>query len=330
MRANERRPLRSGHRLSLPRLGLGTAPLGGMYRPVADEDATATVDAAFRLGLTYLDTAPQYGWGLAETRLGRALAHRSRESFVLSTKVGRLVEPVAEREPGDIFLGAPPGRGRFDFSATGLAASLEASLARLRLERVDIVYVHDPDDHMPAARDEAVPALLELREKGVVSAVGAGMNHAAPLAALVRAHDLDVVLCAGRYSLLDQSAARDLLPLCAARDVAVVVGGVFNSGLLAAPGPGATYDYAPAPEDLLARAQRMAELSAEAGTDLKAAALQFPFGHPAVRTVVVGARTPAELEENRRLLETPVPASLWEAFRREGLLGADVPVPTEP
>ena len=318
---------RGGLRVSA--LALGTAPLGNLFAPVAEEDAAATVGSALEAGLTYVDTAPHYGLGLAERRLGRLLAGVPRDRFVVSTKVGRLVRPLAPGETADPegFADSPPARRVWDLSGDGVRRSLEESLERLGLDRVDIVLVHDPDDHEREAYEQAFPALIELRDQGVVAAIGAGMNQAEMLTRFVRDLDIDVVLVAGRYSLLDQRALAELLPTCAARGTAVVVGGVFNSGLLADPRPGATFDYAPAPPELVDRAARLAEVCARHGTPLRAAALAFPFGHPAVTSVLVGARSAAEVQDAVACFEWPVPGELWADLVATGLLPADVPNP---
>ena len=318
---------RGGLRVSA--LALGTAPLGNLYAPVAEEDAAATVGSALEAGLTYVDTAPHYGLGLAERRLGRLLAGVPRDRFVVSTKVGRLVRPLAPGETADPegFADSPPGRRVWDLSGDGVRRSLEESLERLGLDRVDILLLHDPDDHEREAYEQAFPALIELRDQGVVTAIGAGMNQAEMLTRFVRDLDIDVVLVAGRYSLLDQRALAELLPTCAARGTAVVVGGVFNSGLLADPRPGATFDYAPAPPELVDRAARLAEVCARHGTPLRAAALAFPFGHPAVTSVLVGARSAAEVQDAVACFEWPVPGELWADLVATGLLPADVPNP---
>jgi D-threo-aldose 1-dehydrogenase len=318
---------RGGLRVSA--LALGTAPLGNLYAPVAEEDAAATVGSALEAGLTYVDTAPHYGLGLAERRLGRLLAGVPRDRFVVSTKVGRLVRPLAPGETADPegFADSPPARRVWDLSGDGVRRSLEESLERLGLDRVDILLLHDPDDHEREAYEQAFPALIELRDQGVVTAIGAGMNQAEMLTRFVRDRDIDVVLVAGRYSLLDQRALAELLPTCAARGTAVVVGGVFNSGLLADPRPGATFDYAPAPPELVDRAARLAEVCARHGTPLRAAALAFPFGHPAVTSVLVGARSAAEVKDAVACFEWPVPGELWAELVATGLLPADVPNP---
>jgi D-threo-aldose 1-dehydrogenase len=318
---------RGGLRVSA--LALGTAPLGNLYAPVAEEDAAATVGSALEAGLTYVDTAPHYGLGLAERRLGRLLAGVPRDRFVVSTKVGRLVRPLAPGETADPegFADSPPARRVWDLSGDGVRRSLEESLERLGLDRVDILLLHDPDDHEREAYEQALPALIGLRDQGVVTAIGAGMNQAEMLTRFVRDLDIDVVLVAGRYSLLDQRALAELLPTCAARGTAVVVGGVFNSGLLADPRPGATFDYAPAPPELVDRAARLAEVCARHGTPLRAAALAFPFGHPAVTSVLVGARSAAEVQDAVACYEWPVPGELWADLVATGLLPADVPNP---
>ncbi|HEY8556972.1 MAG TPA: aldo/keto reductase [Actinomycetes bacterium] len=318
---------RGGLRVSA--LALGTAPLGNLFAPVAEEDAAATVGSALEAGLTYVDTAPHYGLGLAERRLGRLLAGVPRDRFVVSTKVGRLVRPLAPGETADPegFADSPPARRVWDLSGDGVRRSLEESLERLGLDRVDILLLHDPDDHEREAYEQAFPALIELRDQGVVTAIGAGMNQAEMLTRFVRDRDIDVVLVAGRYSLLDQRALAELLPTCAARGTAVVVGGVFNSGLLADPRPGATFDYAPAPPELVDRAARLAEVCARHGTPLRAAALAFPFGHPAVTSVLVGARSAAEVQDAVACFEWPVPGELWAELVATGLLPADVPTP---
>jgi D-threo-aldose 1-dehydrogenase len=318
---------RGGLRVSA--LSLGTAPLGNLFAPVAEDDAAAAVRSALEAGLTYVDTAPHYGLGLAERRLGRLLAGLPRDRFVVSTKVGRLVRPLAPGETADPegFADTPPAKRVWDFSGDGVRRSLEESLERLGLDRVDIVLVHDPDDHEREACEQALPALIELRDQGAVTAIGAGMNQAEMLTRFVRDLDLDLVLVAGRYSLLDQRALAELLPTCAARGTAVVVGGVFNSGLLADPRPGATFDYAPAAPQLVDRALRLAEVCARHGTPLRAAALAFPFGHPAVTSVLVGARSAAEVEDAVTCFAWPVPEALWADLVATGLLPDHVPTP---
>jgi D-threo-aldose 1-dehydrogenase len=308
--------------IPLPRLGLGCAPLGNLYTEVTEADWRGTVAAAWDAGVRFFDTAPLYGHGLSEQRLGAALAGRRRDDYVLSTKVGRLLEPGVD--PDSIFVAVPPVRPVFDYSEAGVLGSLEASLSRLGLDRVDVVHVHDPDDYIDEALAGAFPALRRLRDEGVVRAIGAGMNQSAALARFVQEAGVDCVLLAGRYSLLDQSGLDALLPLCEQQGVAVIAAGVFNSGLLAG---GTTFDYVDAPAELVARAQRLGEACGRHGVALRAAALQFPLGHPAVTTVLVGARTAAEMTGNAELLATPVPAALWDDLVSEGLLPASAPLP---
>jgi D-threo-aldose 1-dehydrogenase len=308
---------------------LGCGPLGGLYEPLADEQARATVEAALAAGITYFDTAPLYGYGLSERRLGLVLSTRPRRSVVISTKVGRLVAPRPDRAADDIFAGDAPGEARFDFTRDAVLRSLEQSLHRLRLDAVDVVFIHDPDDHYAAAVAEAYPALAELRDGGRVKAIGVGMNQHEMLSRFVEECDIDVVLCAGRYTLLDQSAL-GLLSRCVERRVSVVIGGAFNSGILANPSPGARYDYAPASDDVLARARRVRDVCRAHGVPLTAAALQFPASHPAVASVLIGVRSADQVRDNVAAFEQPVPLELWQELVEAGLLRADAPVPEAP
>jgi D-threo-aldose 1-dehydrogenase len=311
--------------LTVTRLGLGCAPIGGLYEPVSDADARAVVERAWELGLRLYDTAPLYGSGLSELRLGLALQSRPRAELVLSTKVGRRLRPNGKSAA--MFEGALPLEPFFDFSYDGVLRSLDESLERLGLDRVDVVHIHDPDDHFEEARTGAYPALERLREEGVVQAIGVGMNQAELLARFARETDVDCLLLAGRYTLLDTDALAELLPLCLERGIAVIAGGVFNSGVLAGD---VHYDYAPAQPGVLARVRRLADVCARWEIPLKAAAVQFPLGHPAIACVLVGCRTAAEMEEDVALFELDLPAGLWEELRAEGLLPADAPVPVSP
>jgi D-threo-aldose 1-dehydrogenase len=316
--------------LRLTELSLGCAQLGNLYRAITDEDATATVEGAWEQGVRYFDTAPHYGLGLSERRLGAALAGRPRQEYLLSTKVGRLLEPLGRVEGSDdAGFDAPATHRRvWDFSREGVLRSLEGSLERLGLERVDIVYLHDPDEHWSEALATAYPALEDLRGQGVVSAIGAGMNQAAMLADFARHTDMDLLMLAGRYTLLEQAALDDLLPACERRGIGIVAAGVFNSGLLARAGPadGSRYDYADAPPALVARARRIAEVCDRHGTSLPAAALAFPLAHPAVISVCVGARSREQVERNIGLYRSDVPAALWDELKADGLLRGDAPV----
>jgi D-threo-aldose 1-dehydrogenase len=288
------------------RLGLGTAPLGGLYEAVDDGEADAVVNRAWELGLRLFDTAPLYGSGLAEQRLGRALRDRPPDEFVLSTKVGRLLRPG--RADAN-FAGAPPLGPVFDFSYDATLRSLSESLERLGLDRVDVALIHDPDDHYEEAMAGAYPALERLRGESAVGAIGVGMNQSELLCRFARDGDFDCFLLAGRYTLLDRSGADELLPLCLERGIAVLAGGVFNSGVLAS---GATYDYAPAPPEVLSRARRLREMCASHGVPLEAAALQFPLRHPAVACVLAGCRSDVEVTEDVRLFQLELPEALWE------------------
>ena len=305
--------------VAVPSLGLGTAAFGGLYAHVEVAETEAVVRRALAAGVTYLDTAPQYGHGTSERRVGRALAGLAGldglpADVVLSTKVGRLVVPRpggTESAGEGIFVDAPPSDVVFDFSPAGLERSLEASLERLGVPRVDVVYLHDPDDHVEQALTEAFGVLRRWRAEGVVGAIGVGMNQSAVPTRFVRECDPDVVLLAGRWTLLDRSGGADLLPACAERGASVVVGGVFNSGVLADPRPGARFDYAPASPATIARARALSDACERRGVPLKAAALQFPLRHPAVACVLTGARSEGELSESLAMLDVEVPEALW-------------------
>ncbi|MEU8009870.1 aldo/keto reductase [Micromonospora parva] len=308
------------------RLGLGLAPIGGMFDAIGDDVAHATVQAAWDLGLRHFDTAPLYGCGLSERRAGAVLAGKPRDQFTLSTKVGRLLVPDGGdrqefwAEPTDL-------TPRFDFSAAGVRRSHAESLARMGLDRIDIAHIHDPDDHLAEAVAGAYPALAQLRAAGEIGAVGAGMNQAPALVELARTGDFDCFMLAGRYTLLDQSGLDELLPLCQERGISVLAAGVYNSGLLADPRPGAPYDYAPADQALLDRATAIRSVCERHGVPLRAAAIQFPFGHPAVASVVVGARNPDQVADNVAMVEWEVPEALWADLKAEGLLPKEVPTP---
>ncbi|QKV95880.1 aldo/keto reductase [Streptomyces sp. NA02950] len=321
---------RSGVRV--PPLGLGCAPLGNLYTAVPEARARATVRAALDAGLSYLDTAPHYGVGLSEERLGHALAGCDRTAYTLSTKVGRRLRPRAPGEPAqpEGFADTPDRVRAWDFTRDGILAALETSLERLGVDAVDIVYLHDPENHIREIYETGFPALAELRDQKVVRAIGFGMNHSDVLARFVADLDVDVVLCAGRWTLLERTAYDDLLPVCQRRGTSVVVGGVYNSGLLATPGPGARYDYRAAPPETVERARRLAEVCAGFGVPLRAAALRFPFGHPAVAAAVVGCASPAEVHDNAALFGHDIPDELWRALVRRGLLDDDLPLPVRP
>jgi D-threo-aldose 1-dehydrogenase len=313
--------------------GLGTGPLGGWPTVVSKPDARATVTRALELGIRLFDTAPLYGHGRSEHHLGAVLRELPRDSYVVTTKVGRLLRKDAPLDPSVMVNGRPLFAGEheanpvFDFSYDATLRSLEESLARLGLDRVDAAYIHDPDDHYEAALAGAYVALDRMRSEGVIDAVGVGMNQTRTLARFARAGSFDCFLLAGRYTLLEQSALDDLIPVCDVRGISLVIGGVFNSGVLIDPRPGSTYNYAPAPPDVIARALKLKVVCERHGVPLAGAALQFAAAQPVVATVLVGARSAAELEENARLAQLTIPADLWAELKDEGLVRLDAPVP---
>jgi D-threo-aldose 1-dehydrogenase len=326
MNPRERVPL-GRTRLSVSRFGLGTAPLAGLFEEVDESQALRVIERAWEAGIRFFDTAPLYGHGLAELRLGRVLREVPRDEFVLATKVGRLLRADVPPEPGQVFVGTPPVNPVFDFSYEGVMRSVEESLERLGLSRIDILHIHDPDNPYDEAIGGAYRALAQLRSEGVIRAVGAGMNQSEMLARFAREGDFDCFLLAGRYTLLEQGALDELLPLCLERSIAIIAGGVYNSGILADPKPGAHYNYKAAPGPLLEKARRIRAVCERHGVPLKAAAVQFPVGHPAVPTVVVGCRSVAQLDESLEMFETDISQAMWQELKSEGLLPEDVPTP---
>src|SRR6266498_3219239 len=297
--------------LMVTRLGIGLAPIGGLYRPVGDEQGEATVDRAWERG--------------------RGLAKRPRDEFVLATKVGRLLEPggagTQDIWPEASTTGVAP---RFDFSYAAVRKSLDERLARLDMDRVDVLHIHAPDDHFAEALAGTYRALVELRAAGTIGAISAGMNQAPMLARFVREAGepgFDCFMLAGRYTLLDQSGLDKLLPLCAERGIGVMAAGVYNSGLLGNPTPKSHYDYAAPPQPLLDKALAIRDVCERHGVPLRAAAIQFPLGHPAVTTVVIGARSPEQLDDNVEMFEHPIPEALWADLKSKGLLPEHVPTP---
>jgi D-threo-aldose 1-dehydrogenase len=310
--------------VQLTTLGFGAAPIAGLYSAVDEATARATMDAAWKGGIRYFDTAPHYGLGLSERRLGEALRHRPRDDVVVSSKVGRLLVPRIPPLARDDDMFDVPGdlTRRRDYSRDGIMRSLEATLLRTGLDRVDVLYIHDPDEYWQQAVEEAVPALVELREAGVIGAIGVGMNQSAMLARFIRQTDVDLVMLAGRYTLLEQGAENDLLPAALEQSRSVVAAAVFNSGLLARDEvpETATYDYEQASVDQLERARVLALVCREHGTTLPAAAIHFPFRHPAVASVVVGMRSPEEVQHNLAAHAQQVPDELWADLEHRGLL----------
>lgn len=316
---------RSG--LTVGPIGYGVAALGNLYSPRPDDVWPGCVPAAWEAGIRYFDTAPHYGLGLAEQRLGEGLRGLPRDEFVLSTKVGRVLDPNPDYRPGDtdldnLFDVPATLRRRFDYSRDGVLRSVEDSLERLGLDRIDVLFVHDPDEHEREALEGAFPALEELRSQGVIRSYGAGMNQSAMLTRFVEQTDLDIIMCAGRYTLLDPSAENDLLPAARARGVSVAVAAVFNSGILATDRPvrTATFDYGAAPTELVNRTERIADIADAYGVTVPQLAVQFPLRNEAVSTVVLGADSPEQITRNATLADAPVPEDLWAELQDAGLI----------
>ena len=313
--------------IRVTRLGIGGAPIGSLFRTVSEDDAVASVRRGLELGLNYVDTAPLYGHGISETRLGRALRDIPRNSFVLSTKVGRILKPVDDAPNSPHFQSLPNFEPVFDYSRDGILRSLDESLKRLNLDRVDIAYIHDADDHWEQAIGEAYPTLADLRSQGVVQAIGVGMNQWEMEARFAREGDFDCFLLAGRYTLLDQSGLAELMPLCLEKNISVVLGGPYNSGILASDlRPDATYDYETAPFEIIEKARRIRAVCDRYAVPLKAAALQFGLLHPAVAATIPGPRSVAEVEENFAMAGHPIPPDLWAELKDKGLIDQLAPV----
>jgi len=326
-------------RPDLPRLGFGAAALGNLYTQVSDETARAAVDAALTAGLDYFDTAPHYGFGLSESRLGGLLPASAR----ISTKVGRRLEPVDV--PADAvrhgFAGAAPFEPVFDYSYDGVMAAFEASLARLGRDRVDVLLAHDlgrmthGDAHPAQLKtflEGGYRAMVELREAGRTSAIGLGVNEWQVCLEASSHADFDVFLLAGRYTLLEQSALDSFLPTCAAKGVSVIVGGPFNSGILvedAASGAPLHYNYEPAPPEIVERVARLRAVCRDHDVALPAAALRFPLAHPAVISVIPGLASAAQVKQALGWLDAPISAAFWRDLRQAGLLHAEAPVPED-
>jgi D-threo-aldose 1-dehydrogenase len=324
-------------RLKVSALGFGAAPLGDLYALLDDEAAIAAVTAGIEAGMTLVDTSPLYGHGLSEHRVGTAVRRAGRETVVLSTKVGRWMTPASGTGGRGGYLGGLPFAATLDYSHDGALRSIEQSLLRLGTDRIDIALIHDVDRRNMGADFEAVfevavngawAALARLREEGVIRAIGIGVNETEACMRFAERCDLDGVLLAGRYSLIEQGALDDVLPLAEARGIGIMLGGVFNSGILATGAiPGAKYDYAEAPPEIMARVAAIEAICRRYGVPLPVAAIQFARAHPAISSVVLGAVTPAEVSRNLDGWATPVPAALWDDLRAVGLLRADAPVP---
>lgn len=318
---------RLANNLDVTSIGLGSAPLGGLFSAVSDADAEATLAAGWSAGIRFYDTAPLYGFGLAEQRLGAFLRQQPREAYAISTKVGRLLRPEANSAEDDHYKGVPALRPQFDFSYDGVMRSVEESLVRLGLDRVDVLLVHDPDDYYDAAVNGAFRALMRLRDDGTVKAIGSGMNQSEMLTRFAEAVPVDCFLLAGRYTLLDQGALDALFPVCAAKNIGILLGGIYNSGILANPHTGAKFNYQDADAALVARALALDALCRKHGTELKAAALQFCMAHPAVTVAVMGARNAAEVADNIAMSERTVPPAFWQELRAKNLVDARAPLP---
>ena len=322
--------------MRVTRLGFGSAPLGNLFRPVDDTTARETVRAAWTAGTRYFDTAPLYGHGLSERRLGSVLRAEARDTFAISTKVGRRLVPSATGADG-AYVQVPAVTPVFDYTADATRDTLAGSIERLGVGRLDVALIHDigPVTHgaddgrrYREAMDGAYRVLHDLRSEGTIRAVGVGANEWPILERCARDGDFDCFLLAGRYSLLEQTALDSFLPLCASRAIGVIIGGPFISGILALGAvPGATYNYLPAPPDVLERVGALQRVVAAHGVPLAAAALQFPFHHPAVTAVIPGARAATEVRDNLALLRHPIPPSLWRDLKAEGLLRTDAPTP---
>jgi D-threo-aldose 1-dehydrogenase len=329
-------------RATAPSLGFGGAPLGNLFRAVSDDDAVALIRHAYHEGVRYFDTAPHYGQGLSERRFGVALRGLPRDSYLLSTKVGRLLtEEAGAPTTQNGYVDALPFVAHYDYTRDGVMRSIDDSLRRMDVARIDFVYVHDIDAsthgaaqprHFRDMLDGALPALAALKASGTIAGYGLGVNDVGICVDTLRHADLDFILLAGRYTLADQSALPTLLPECVRREVAIVLGGPFNSGILASgsrPRDGSRpyFNYAPAPDDLVARVAAIEAVCAEFGVPLKAAALQFPAGHPAVACILAGARSRAEFDDNGAMARLPIPADFWQALQRRSLIDATAPLP---
>jgi D-threo-aldose 1-dehydrogenase len=318
-RYNEKVKLKRSE-LEVTRLSLGTAPLGGLFASVSDKDGDELLNSALELGINYFDTAPQYGHGVAEVRLGRALQN-AKVPFVVETKVGRVLRRVEGVEPEKWFPDAPRDIVPiYDYSKAGIRQSFEESLERLGLPHIDIVLMHDAEDYIPDAINNAFPVLAELRSQGLIKAIGLGMNYVEPALEIMKNTDLDIALIAGRYTLLDQIAQEELFPYALANNIDISMGGVLNSGVLANPAPGATYNYLPASDEMIARAKKICDFLKERSVPLIAAAVQFPMRHPAVTSIVTGPRNVSELQTYVDGFDFPIPESVWIDLENSGLV----------
>ncbi|TGN67199.1 aldo/keto reductase [Paracoccus liaowanqingii] len=335
--SDKRRFGRSG--LTVTAMGYGTASVGNLFREIDEATAATMFDTAWDAGIRYFDSAPLYGNGLAEIRTGQALRWKNRDDFVLSSKVGRILTP-SPRASIDFspYVNAAPFQAHFDYSYDATLRSIEDSLQRMALERLEICFIHDVDrytrgDDQPAVFEEAMAgsarALLRLRDEGVIGAVGLGVNEWEVCYAALERHDFDAFLLAGRYTLLEQEALDKFLPLCRERGAGVVLGGGFNSGILATGAiPGAKYNYGPAPDHVMQRVEQIEEICREHDVPLPAAALQFVMAHPVIASFVAGTRTVAQLQQNIDWFSQAIREEFWAALKSRGLLREDAPVPS--
>ena len=306
--------------LELTRLSLGTAPLAGLFKSVDISESDQLINTALDSGMNYFDTAPLYGHGLAEERLGRILSKASKP-YVLQTKVGRVLNWVEKADPVPWFPDADPHiQPVFDYSAEGIKRSFNESLDRMGVDHIDIALMHDAENHIPQAINEAYPVLADLKRQGIIKAIGIGINFCDVAIEIMKNVDLDIALLAGRYTLLDQSAQNKLLPYALERKVDITIGGVFNSGVLADPKPGATFEYLPASDEVIAKAQAIGAFLKNLGIPLTAAALQFPLRHPAVTSVLTGSRNSKELLSNIADFDLELPADIWSQLEDANLI----------
>jgi D-threo-aldose 1-dehydrogenase len=334
------RPLgKSG--VPVTQLGFGGAPLGDFYQKLPEPQALATIEAAHDLGVTLFDTSPLYGYGLSEQRFGHVLRQKPRDSYILSTKVGRVFDAPARGEAVDHggWAGGLEFNPTFDYSYDGAMRSFEQSLMRLGINAIDVLLIHDVDIWTHGSREAyeqrlkealagAYKALLQLRDEGVVKAIGVGVNEVESCMRFAEGGDFDCFLLAGRYTLLEQTALDDFLPLCQRRDIGIMLGGPYNSGILATGAvPGAKYNYKDAPPEIMDRVARIEAVCKRHGVALPAAAIQFPLAHPVVASMIPGAVKPEEVERNKALIPVPIPADFWAELKREGLVREDAPVP---
>lgn len=338
MQLTDRRPIgRTGIEVTV--MGFGGAPLGNLYAAIPDEEARGALSAAWEAGVRYFDTAPLYGYGLSEHRFGEILRGQKRDDFVLSTKVGRVLRP--QRQPAasdDKFVNAGPFEPIYDYTKDGARQSIEQSLHRLGMSRVDVVFIHDIDVYTHGAHEQpeifrqamsgAYHGLRAMKEEGTIGAIGLGVNEWEVCEAALDIGDFDCFLLAGRYTLLEQGSLASFLPKCTERGASIILGGPYNSGILVTGAvKGATYNYAAAPQEILDRVARIQTVCQAHDVPMPAAALQFPLAHPAVASVIPGGRTASEVTQNVAWMTTPIPAALWTDLRSEGLLHPDAPVP---